>query len=213
MCKQLIDCFQPDLMPLLLLRAATLESLCSLFIAMKKVPLFNFSVSWNRVLANTHQTIQAPLCNCTTTACWAAHIIIALCTVCLHRTFPQGRLIPASLQRLLPLALRVSSGTQTQLHPTLFVCCFFKSMSVAMCCWNTAGLETLLICRKIRNWLHVTGRPWSCCGQERQMLLLAHLHESLTYSTCNKRCKMNWNTLCISASAQFDLVLHICFGR
>lgn len=46
--------------------------------------------------------------------------------------------------------------------PTLFLCCFFKSMSVAMLCWNPAGQETLFICQKIRNWLHVKHRPWSC---------------------------------------------------
>lgn len=101
-----------------------------------------------QVLEDTRQTSQEALCFCMTTAGRRGHIIIVACTVCLYRTFPQRRLILASLQQLLPLALRVSFGTQAQLLLHCF--CVISSPCLLPC-----HGETLLICQKIKYCKHV----------------------------------------------------------
>lgn len=136
--------------------------IASPLIAQKNMPLSDFSISWNPVLVDRHQSSQEPLCVSTATAGSESphHYSAVYVASAQFPTFPQGRLILASL------ALRVSIGTRTQLLPHTL--CAASSRPCSLPCYAEALLAEgrFFICQKIRNGFHVEHGPWSGCGQE-----------------------------------------------
>lgn len=174
MCKQLTDWFQPVWCPSLLFTVAALESLR--FIVLVDCSEERAALQFLHQLEPSAggQTPKQPrtavLFHGDGSSESPHHYSAVYIAPVQFPTFPQGRLILASL------ALRLSVGTQTQLLPCTLLCRFFTSMFVAVLCWSPAGWGKLLHLSKdkklVPRWARVLERLRSrtsknvFCGME-----------------------------------------------
>lgn len=159
MCKQLTDWFQPVGCPSLLFTVAALESLR--FIVLVDCSEERAALQFLHQLEPSagRQTSKQPRTAMPFHGDGSSesphHYSAVYIAPVQFPTFPQGRLILASL------ALRLSVGTQTQLLPCTF--CAASSRPCLLPCYAEALLAegSFFICQKIRNWFHVEHGSWS----------------------------------------------------